>query len=459
MKQLLNYQENRIINILKELTIYRYFMTLKEIQEMNQCSDRTVLNDLKFIETFHDPKLEFNTIGDTVSLKHRSIGNLRFVYQQILNQSNHVNILLSIFFNPYQSIDFHAENAHISASHAQRSLSNIQAFLNEHSASLSKHKGYYYINAKSELTLRFLLTDFLVDVRSLRQSFPDQKTMVELLQRLKTEISQYDLFLDELHLNHLNLFFYVSILRESQGFELNSKTLFGKVPIHSNVLTESQIQAGLEAIKIIGQSYLDNKALKNEILNEVQIFLTEQKFNTDIYNEKVITESIYQLLILKKHYNGHPKAFLRRSKMYGEKFRLQNKLLSDKIGQAVFDSQYEFTETIARNIDEIIFWVSMEIPDFIIPVSKKILVLSDFGDNHAYDLQLFVRNHFTQHTICSKGILNGISPDLKNEIETNQYDIIISTTYLDILHQGTTVHINDYPNETDLLEIYRAINY
>lgn len=77
MKQLLSYQEKRIINILYELCVNRDYMTNKEIQEMNQCSDRTVIKDLDYINNCKKTSMYIDFLGDSVRLRNGSLGNLR----------------------------------------------------------------------------------------------------------------------------------------------------------------------------------------------------------------------------------------------------------------------------------------------------------------------------------------------------------------------------------------------
>lgn len=372
--------------------------------------------------------------------------------------------MLSIFWYPYKNIEFHAENAHISPSHAQRSLANISDFLEQHDAQLSKSKACYYIEGKSEQNLRFLFADIMIEYQTILDFFPSEKFMLELLEILKTSLINHNMKLDDLHLHNLNMVFFLSIMRESQGFHLHNKIDFldeFEVEMRSynseGLFNEKAIHSGLEQMAILMHSYNYYLPLKEEITKEIYKFIPINDHDKLSINK--ISETIYQYIILRLNYVQKLNQILDRSGLYGQKFRDQNPVLMRQIFKTIDESPIKYKKIVRNNIDEIIFWVSIESPDFRMPIPKNILVLSDFGNKHAYDLKVFISDHFPIHHISSLGILRGVPDKIIQSIENNEFDLVISTVELDILQNKKSIYINDYPNEHDLKEIYRQIMY
>ena len=161
MKQLLSFQDRRIVNILYALTIDHDYMTLKQIQEMNECSDRTVQSDIAKIKDFWGGRINLRHFEHVVFLENKSLGKLHQYIYEILEQSLPCNLLISIFYNPEENMDFHAMETHISTSHAQRTLADINGFLTEQGITVSKAGGKYFLEANSEMNLRYFISEFL----------------------------------------------------------------------------------------------------------------------------------------------------------------------------------------------------------------------------------------------------------------------------------------------------------
>lgn len=459
MKQLLSFQERRIVNILYALTIDYDYMTLKQIQDMNECSDRTVQSDIIRIQDFWEGRIKLLHFEHVVYLENRSLGKLQQYIYEILEQSLPCNLLLSIFFNPEENMEHHALETHISTSHAQRTLIDIDTFLKRHSLMISKNNGKHFIEGNSEMNLRYFMNEFLIQYQTISKSFLSKKLMDGLIKILDEAFKFHKINLTELHLNHLNLAFYLSILREKQGFKIiNDDDEFHEFDfiIEDDLeFTHQEIRNGLTLFNDLVFIYRNNRHLEEKIYKNSNKLMQGNGFGHLVEDLKIITEPIYLFMIMTYCNPTKLERLLDRSILFGQESRKVRKKFFDLVIKEINTYEDNLKNFLINHINSLIFWVSLELPNYQIPIPQKILIISDLGENHAIDLKHYLETLFSYHRFETGSTLNGLSESLKSEI--NRFNLIISTTLLNFDPGVRMVEIDDFISERDLARIFTAL--
>ena len=456
MKALLSFQERRILNILYALSVDKKFMTMNEIQTMNECSDRTVQSDLERIQDFWGEKINLETFENAVFLPHRSKGKLHQYIYDILLQSLHSNIILSVFFNPNQTIEFHAQNTHISTSHAQRTINDTNLFLAQHKLILSKSNGRLFLEGNSELNLRNFMAEFLNQNQPLLTCFKEEKIMETYSSILRKAFASQSIHMNELMLNQLSLAFYVSVIREQQGFKTIDQdhhfTDFDfEIDDHFQYSKE-EIKAGLSHFNDFVFLYHENDALRQKINKHVQIFVEIDTFQDQKDNAEKIVEIVYLFMILKYYDMTKLTRLLDRTELFGKELIADQEAVFKDLFAGFEDYDTNYRNFLLKYMNQLIFWISLELNELDLPTKKSILVLSDLGESHALGLKNFLQTHFQNHTFDTVN-----TSQVRLEELINNYDLVISTNLLNFNTKVPFIEVNDYISQRDLARIFQAV--
>lgn len=459
MKEILSFQEKRIINILSALSLSENSMSVLGIQDMNDCSDRTVINDLEKISDLWGQKLQLSQLENTITIENRSTGLLLECIYDVLKDSLLSSLLLSIFFYPEEKIQFHADKVHISVSHAQRSLADLKTFLNKHKLLVSKNKGRHFLEGSSEVHLRFFMTQLLSQKQKIIDSFPNKDTMLELFDITHKAFKENGITLNALQVQEMTLALYISILREQQGFKLidapdTFKDLSFKLK-HPFPFTKDEIRSGLELFSDAVFVYHQNLPLKERVLKHTNIAISNLSFKENITNIDTIAETIYVYMILDYANTVKLEKLLDRSLIFGLQCQKMYKDNYLEVNKQIEFLDLNLKNYIQRHLPHLIFWVSLERADSHIRNTKSILIVSDLGLKHASDLKSFLEQHFNHHYFDIESSLQGFSKELLDKFKL--YDCIITTSPLNHDTEIPIVEISDFISQHDLSRIFMAL--
>lgn len=459
MRQLLSFQERRIVNILYSLTIDHEYMTLKQIQEMNECSDRTVQSDIDTIKDFWGGRIAIRHFEQAVFLENRSLGKLHQYIYEILQQSLTCNLLISIFFNPEENMDFHAMQTHISTSHAQRTLSDINSFLNRHNIMISKTGGKHFLEGNSEMNLRFFMTEFLIQYQPIMNSFKNREVMLTLIKVLEEAFIFHKIKLNELLLNQLSLAFYLSIIREKQGFKMiDSEDQFSNFDFNlpeDFKFTKYEVKAGLNQFNDLIFLHYNNHELRERVSRNVKTFTEIESFGGIIQNPNDLSDSIFLYMLMVYVNNTKLERLLDRSVLFGQESQKMKTDLFEIVHEQIATYDPNFKNFVLEHLDVLIFWVSLTLPKNKLKIPKKILVISDLGKDHATGLKDFIKTYFSYHHFTCGSTLLGLDEDVIKNIDS--FDLIISTTILVFDTKVPIVEINDFVSPQDLQGVFMAL--
>lgn len=459
MKELLSFQERRIVNILYALTVEHFYLTLKEIQTMNECSDRTVLSDIERIRDFWGDKIELNNFENVLFLQDNSMGKLHQYIYDVLNQSLLCNLLVSVFFNPEENMDFHALETHISTSHALRTLNDIDAFLKRHDLMISKTSGKHFVEGNSEANLRYFMSEFLIQYQPIKKTFTNKKLMMTLLGIVKEAFEFKGISLNELMLNQMTLVFYVSILREKQGFALmDSIDQFEDFDFRVDEtleFTKEEVKAGLNQFNDFIFVYNKNLHLEKTLHDTFDKFIKKHNLHHVFKDADIISKPTYIFMILTYCNPTELERLLDRTVIFGKESKKTKAKTFELIYETIDNFSPNMKNFLLKHLDQLIFWISLEISNYDIGIQKKVLIISDLGEQHASDLKTFIELFYGHHHFNSASTINGLAVDVQKTLD--DYDLIISTTLIDNESSTPCIEINDYISESDMGRIFTAL--
>lgn len=459
MKEILSFQEKRIINILSALSLSEMPLSILEIQAMNDCSDRTVINDIEKILDLWGQKLQVKQLENTIVNENKSTGLLQECIYDVVKDSLLSNLLLSIFFHPEEKIQFHADMVHISVSHAQRSLTDLKPFLNKHKLLISKNKGRHFLEGSSEVHLRFFIRELLSQKQKITDSFPNKDMMMELFDITKKAFKDQGMVLNDLKVQEMTLALYLSILREKQGFKLidapdTFKDFTFKIK-QTLPFTKDEILEGLNLFSDAVFVYHQNLLLKERVLKYSQIAISNLSFHQNITDIKTIAETIYLYMIFDYSNTVKLEKLLDRSLIFGLQCQKMYKDNYKEVDKQIGFLDLNLKNYIQGHLAQLIFWVSLERANSHIRNTKSIVIVSDLGLQHASDIKNFLEEHFNHHYFDMESSLQGFSQELLKKLKL--YDCIISTTSITLETKIPIVEISDFISQHDLSRIFMAL--
>lgn len=239
MKDLLSYKTIRILNIAETIIFYEKNITYDDIQKLNDCSRKTVNDDLEYIYSSWNHLVDLNFENSRISSNNNSIYDLMSLKRHLFEKEVKIQFLISIFLNPNSDMPYHSKNLNYSESHLRRQIAAINIYLEKFSSSIffDKDKAGYLIKSNNEMSTSFMISQ-LIKVSRKKYLMPplDQ----EDFNSLNTYLGNPFEFIPDDEKLDMNTFFQVILIRKDQGFNIeDSITNLRKE--HETLLSQSNI--------------------------------------------------------------------------------------------------------------------------------------------------------------------------------------------------------------------------
>lgn len=461
MFDLLDYQSQRVIKIINALTIDRQFITVDEIIKLNNCSERTAYNDINYIFEKWQDLLKPIKIDATLQLNHISVGNLKIVIRDILQENLNFTLLINLFKVPYQNVSYYASKNHISVSHTYRTISHINQALENYNMKIVSKDNLLYIEGKNETHLRIFFTLLLLDYYQLDDIF-EYKVDYDQAFKLIEDFTRLNDFSDnEVLLSLRTVLLLVSLRREAQGFSLEvpnkhshisddeKKTLERLDKYH-----EKEYIAALYTVKEMVGLNKNNTIMKASIRIFVKLFLANNVLAIKDNEQEKLINSLANFINFFRSYPYNNAPIINRPAIYGKRFALRNQSVFKQIQKHIRYFKKDTQISLEQEIYELIFWVALDFPEVELIAKKQILIASDYGINHARQLEKLLSRHFPDSIFHTQSLLNySFSPD-----DLVPYDLCISTINVDCVKNAMPmVLIHDFPDANDIKNIYNAL--
>ncbi|HEY4544758.1 MAG TPA: HTH domain-containing protein, partial [Tissierellaceae bacterium] len=93
----LSAKDRRHLNIIEYLVFKENYISVYEIEKLNQCSNRTVYNDIEEIYQRFGKQLDASFSKNVLKIRNISSGNYEQIQKKILNKSTEINVMKTVF--------------------------------------------------------------------------------------------------------------------------------------------------------------------------------------------------------------------------------------------------------------------------------------------------------------------------------------------------------------------------
>lgn len=481
MRNLLDRLSQRIIKILDILVTHEDWITISELAELSDASVRTISEDIGIIRRRWGEELNIEVSQKRgIKMNNQSVAAIGHVFMHLFNDSTTLKWFQEIFFFPGNSIDFYAQRIHVSRSTLMRVFPDMNDYFKTIGIEIKRTSNQYTVIGNNETHIRQLFTCYMLEFQGLELKKWDcnvdlnlvKKTIQHILTKTFETKEFSFVFSSDIVLAHYIMHYFVSLIRENQGFHdvnYNNNMSYPITPIDDEdlaclrLLFPNITAASIHPIHgFILSQFIGWDSLEEKLLVEFQASLFYKRLFTSMPlapKEEVRKklEFILRSLYLTQKLNPFLNLTLfNRIRYFSMTLKKHNHSLFQcfEINLSIFSKKTGIN--MLTCIDYLLYWNILALPEFnLYHKTMRLLVISDFSLNHGP----FIARHLKQYMeidIPDLTIDVGAFPEILKQRDFDRYHIIITTIpNLSIDHNNIVV-INDYLTERNMFELYRA---
>lgn len=395
-------------------------LTYEEIQKLNNCSIKTVHEDIKYMHLHWNHIIEFNLTKYHIKSNNNSVYDLMMLKSIVFHNEIKVKLLLSVFLHPNLDIPKHSELLHYSESHLRRQIPSINQYLGQFSSEIvyNKDQSGYTLESNNEIATCFMLAH-LIKTSSNNQISPD--LLQDQSQYQKNFFSNYSWFIPESIKTDTKRLYGVILKRLEQGYYTDDK------------------------INILRNTY--NKHYENR-----DIFYEFAKSYQSYYQRNLKKEEIDMIIDILALTATEAELspfkidnYMNRYDYFYESLKRESPYMAKLVESTIENFRTKYVINFENHLSELVFHFFTNI-DGLRAFKKFVIgVHSDFGTNHAHSLLLSIQKNFPDQTFL---IYN---PEQHYNFVISTYDSIIN------VDKDRIVKVSDYISVTDIQNIYSYI--
>ncbi|MBO0477736.1 helix-turn-helix domain-containing protein [Vagococcus sp. DIV0080] len=483
MRELLDTPTQRRLKILEHLNEMSDWISSNELAQENNASLRTINNDVSYLKENWYPYLLIETSKKNgVRLRTQPSSHVEFVYRYVLKQSESFRLLEAMFFDTSLSIEKWGEKLFISESSLYRITSAMADSLKKYGLTLEK-KPCRIIGTNEHFVRYFYTSYFREAYNATEWPFPVNKKDSVLLIRELAKI--FDFELNDNQLIQMNYILNVSLIRQSQGFYINSTIknnhlddIFNKLSLYQAEfeslayqyklpVDEKMLQDLISAI-FLHQSNWESTEEELLVTKEINQFIKTIRDSFDL----TLSDDIYHKIegTMKQLYLYHRVYPFRNHIIYDSYFYngtaikkdypILNMVVEHSLNQMEKHTNFPW-ENVYHNI--ILYWLMVtwsDLPELLKEKKEKakLFVLSDLGRDHSEFLVKMIRSNFGSKVEINSFQGSIILLDEDKPKDLDSYDILVTNFNTDDLPKEKLVVIDDIPSGSDWGILRRAIN-
>lgn len=492
---LLDETDQRRINLLEVLTKQSGWITIGELARLVHASERTIHSDLIYLKNRWESPLQIEiSLKNGVRMGCQNAAMLHEIQVDIFKSGIAPRFLKDLLYFPYENEEFYIKRLFISKSTFVRMVPKINARLATMNFAIERNEKGYFLHANDELELRKLLAVLYLELNPLLSQLPSLPIewtvpgarrpvsfsrfydIITSLLRQAPNREAVDLVLkDALALPQMVSFYFMSILREQQGFaivrhramsaKIAEKDVFYLLECFPSI--QPQQLGSIHALLLKPFLKPDNAALDARLEAEATAFF-QRVFEElhafcppEIFRQLVLTMKILYdyVLTVPVPISG----FLRRI----NGFVLSMQAVHPKLYNAFYESMVEFNRAMEADL-------SPSLPDlmlhacFLFPAlgmaspPRRLFIVSDSGIEHASFIASFIRsamNSSDYETVQVYPVSYASAIDPSFATSLTQEDIFITTApaLLQLAPNSNTILFHDFPSLKNFCELYDAI--
>lgn len=478
MKQLLGNTSLRLDNIVLQLRHSSHWLSTKAIAKAIGSPDRTVVEDLKNIRTRWGDLFQFDfNPNQGFKIKNKNTATYAVFLRSLIQEAIPIHALLLLLFEPNQHSEYYELKLYISTSTFKRTVRMYNQILSPYGTKIVSKNGHYQLTTTNESYFRKFFSCLLLEVYGTELNLSSFKIDAKLItQFLEINFPKNKFTYDQMVSAFVFAFFTVSLYRENQGCNASSHLETITINSDQNQLILNQItpifpnitMASLQRITTEVSSHL---GIEKAINSKPEIIMAANEFAEGFAKSFNVSKSEIDLdtlkLLLMSLYNSYDlypfktSLIFDRIALFAESFCQANPFFTSIIEPLIA----KFCQQTAANYqllyNDLIYWLSINYPDLTTSwyLTRNVLLLTDFSREQGW----LVSNYIYALLENSNHLNLKIDVHLFHDFDVStisplNYDLVV-TTVPNLNLSVKTVLIDDYPNNDNMRDIYRAVYY
>lgn len=455
MRNILDAQTKRLVEIIEHLSSTPYSDT-PSIMKLTNASDKTVINDLSFIENKWGKDLGMVKYKDVYYFEEKSSAIMHHIFKDLFSKSLPILLTMELFNHPNQGMKFYASNLHVSESSLYRLLPNLKAYLSKVNVKIETINGLYCLVSDNECHFRHFITALYLQTQFIDNliSYNEAKILNKVLNEFFT---YYDPGSDKTGKDFYLLYYKFALRRELQGFKGSFSSDIA-LDFSYNLLSPYQDDLTKEHLKYAHGGFVKLFIPEKDSFEEIISLKTAVKKNLELNLNAEEEDVLYRLCAdIYTYIHFYPfkvTSLFNRHQYFTQTFKKQKAKLYHLLRETVKEYADEDSAIFDIALEYFVYYLNIYFYDALRENRKfKVALVSEFGIEHAKFLQKYLLDHFSNLKIVIEDIYPLLDHEISDFLDINKYQLIISTGILTNLNRNQYLIISDYPNIRDLSRI------
>ncbi len=468
MFSILDTSSKRLINTLKLLLKSEDWLTVREISDLLNVSEKTIHDELTYIQDTFNDKVGLESLSPYgIRASKLSVNVFLDIQSQILLNSIPIQFILALVQYPDQTLNDYAEKLHTSRSTLYRYIPVISDYFKKYKLEIKKNGSLYSFVSEDEHLFRRFFSTFLFEIHGYNvTSIISEHWQTFFKNRLKHMYTENNEDISDLQISYYSVYYHISIQREQQGKHLPyTKTFVGKDVLFTE--KEQQFLCIYHPIlpidfflTIESSIYIHRHTLfsltDSAFISEVTLFLDKlykvfQIKGMGIEKDKLI-DFVVDLCINIKYFKIPYHFFYDRFDSFSKQVELNNTAAYNLIITLIKELGDNTKIDFSLYFDHLIYLFVVSLPQIIqAQFNQHILIVSSYSVDHSYFLlkmiqgQLNIEEAYFEDIIC-------IHNSNLNNYDLNSFELIISN--IDIPNLSVEhILIHDFPSKKNITVI------
>ena len=321
-----------------------------------------------------------------------------------------------------------------------------------------------YLCGNNELRLRLYFANCFAESYNFLES-KDTPFLIEIMEKLKYRY--FDIHNIDSEFIYMHILLRVCLARENQKFIYTCR--------------EKKIEIEPLLLKKINQYFphITNFNLKNiEILFKEELYVWDSEEEEELISELIekqvmefldrmkihnsedmyigMSQIIINMYLVCKFYDFKPVKLFNRDKYFAHYYKKYNNKVYNVLKNMFAELSQKTGVNISNLLDSIVYWICVFYPEFhYFQFQKRVLVVSDLGIIHCKMIENHIEKRFNTQEEFVK--VESICYEHIQEVDFNQYDLIITTLPLFKETKTKCIIVNDNINYEVLYQIKKII--
>lgn len=469
---ILDVSSQRLINILYILLHADEWITIREISKKLSVSEKTIHDDLKFIQDNFNSKIDIESTAPYGIQSSKMTANIFLeVQSEILYNSITIKFILLLLEKPNNDLNFYSDELHVSRSTLYRYLPSLIAHFEKYGLTIKKTSGKYEIIGKSEYLYRRFLTTFLYELYGFntKDIIPDELSKI-LIQRLKNMYLQNGEVISDLQCSYYSIFYFISIKREMEQHKIEYSSNFSGKDASFTLEETHYFQVHYPKLSLLTLTTIESNIYIHRhsmfdttdslFIKKVSLFLDElfKKFHIKdhLIEKKSLTDFLVDLCINIKYFRIPYHYFSDRFSLFSTQIQKDHlmvyKILSNSIRELGNETKLDFTPYEAH----LIYLLTVSLPSILqTQFTHPILIVSNYSVEHSQFLLKMLQGQLNMDPIYFNNVVC-IQQNTLSCYSLNQFQLVLTNVELKISHPNCIL-ISDFPKSESIQEIKKNL--